>query len=76
MDKKEMITQMMNDKVAEVYGITMKDRVGPSDIARLPASQFERENDIDHEIYMARFRTVVIRVTVHKAGNYVVDIVL
>lgn len=76
MDNKAMVAQMMNNKVAELYGAETKDRIDKEDVVKLQPSQFEKDNGIDHEIYMARFRTVIIRVTVYKAGNYRVDIVL
>lgn len=71
--KKKDVALIMNNTLRSA-GI-VGDEILPENVVELPATQYEKEFAMDYEIYMARFRSIILKLTVHPAGNYHVELI-
>lgn len=71
--KKKDVALIMNNTLrsAGVVG----DEILPENVVELPATQYEKELAMDYEIYMARFRSIILKLTVRPADNYSVEFI-
>ncbi len=71
MEKKD-VTLIMNDALRTAGAV---GEILPENVVELPATQYEKELAIDYKIYMARFRSMILKLTVYPAGNYIVKFI-
>jgi len=70
---RKAVATIMNNFLIQRGETTNSEEILEENVLEIPPSRYEEECLIDYKIYVARFRTSMVSVTVYSAGNYSVQ---